>query len=210
LFSKWQPIYAEHGIATFPVRLGEVKKPAIKNYLKIGKAASAALAERFGEANAFGFACERSKITVLAVDTDDERVLASALDRHGQTPIVIRSGSGHYHAWYKRNGERRHVRPWKDLPIDVLGGGYIVAPPSVAAKGTYEFLQGSLDDLTSLPTLRNVSDLIKVPKPAAAIREPERNRSWNEMGDGSGRNDALFHDLGHKAHHVADFEELLI
>ena len=29
------------------------------------------------------------------------------------------------------------------------------------------------------------------------------------MRDGSGRNDALFRDLGHKAHHVAGFEELL-
>jgi Bifunctional DNA primase/polymerase, N-terminal len=211
VFSEWQPKYAEHGIATFPVHLGEVKKPAVKNYLKIGKAASAALTERFGEANAFGFACERSKITVLDVDTDNERVLADALDKHGQTPIVIRSVNGHFHAWYKRNGERRHVRPWKDLPIDVLGGGYVVAPPSVATKGAYEFLQGSLDDLTSLPTLRNVSDLIiKTPKPAAAIPDPDRDRSWNEMTEGSGRNDALFHDLGHKAHHVASFDDLLI
>jgi hypothetical protein len=84
IFAHWQPIYSEHGIATFPVRLGEVKKPAVKNYLKIGKAASAAFAERFGEASAFGFACERSKIAVLDVDTDDERVLADALDRHGR------------------------------------------------------------------------------------------------------------------------------
>jgi hypothetical protein len=211
IFAHWQPIYSEHGIPTFPVRLGEVKKPAVKNYLKIGKAASAAFAERFGEANAFGFACERSKITVLDVDTDDERVLADALDKHGQTPIVIRSGSGHFHAWYKRDGERRHVRPWKGKPIDVLGRGYVVAPPSVATKGTYEFLQGSLDDLTSLPTLRNVDDLIKVPKPPKAILQPNQDAvGWNEMTEGSGRNDALFRDLGHKAHHVAGFDELLI
>jgi hypothetical protein len=208
IFAHWQPIYSEHGIATFPVRLGEVKKPSVKNYLKIGKAASAAFAERFGEANAFGFACERNKITILDVDTDDEHVLADALDKHGQTPIVIRSGSGHFHAWYRRNGERRHVRPWNGLPIDVLGGGYVVAPPSVATKGTYGFLQGSLDDIASLPTLRNVSDLIKVRKPAAT-REPDRDRSWSEMRDGSGRNDALFRDLGHKAHYVASFDELL-
>jgi len=87
IFAHWQPIYSERGIATFPVRLGEVKKPAVKNYLKIGKAASAAFAERFGEFNAFGFACERSKITILDVDTDDERVLADALDRHGHTQL---------------------------------------------------------------------------------------------------------------------------
>jgi hypothetical protein len=207
IFAHWQPIYSDHDIATFPVRLGEVKKPAVKNYLKIGKAASATFAKRFSEADAFGFACERSKITVLDIDTDDERVLADALDKHGQTPIVIRSGSGHFHAWYKRNGERRHVRPWKNLPIDVLGRGYVVAPPSVATKGTYEFLQGSLDDLTSLPTLRNVGDLIKVPKPPKAILQSDAV-GWNEMTEGSGRNDALFHDLGHKARHVADFDEL--
>jgi hypothetical protein len=209
IFAKWQPEYAEHGIATFPVRIGEVKKPAVKNYLKIGKVASAAFAKRFGESAAFGFACKPNRITVLDVDSADESILADALDKHGQTPIIVRSGSGHFHAWFKRNGEGRHIRPWDGLPIDVLGGGYVVAPPSHAAKGTYEFLQGSLDDLTSLPTLRNVNNLIKVPKhPLVGPEVPLTD--WTEMAEGDGRNNTLFRELGHKAHHVAGFEDLLL
>ena len=39
LFAEWQPRYAEHGIATFPVR-GKV--PAIRNYLRLRPPAAAA------------------------------------------------------------------------------------------------------------------------------------------------------------------------
>jgi hypothetical protein len=53
-------------------------------------------------------------------------------------------------------GERRQIRPDPDVPIDILGGGYVVAPPSKVAKGDYEFLQGSLDDRDRLPALQNV------------------------------------------------------
>ena len=34
----------------------------------------------------------------LDVDTTDETVLIDALDRHCHTPVVIRSGSGKFHA----------------------------------------------------------------------------------------------------------------
>jgi hypothetical protein len=72
----------------------------------------------------------RSNVTVLDVDIGDERVLSDALARHGETPLVVRSGSGKYHAYYRHNGERRRIRPWRGLPIDLLGeGGLVVAPP---------------------------------------------------------------------------------
>src|SRR5262249_20697814 len=48
------------------------------------------------------------------------------LTRHGPTPLVVRSGSGNFQAWYKHNGERRRIRPWPEKPIDVLGRGYTV------------------------------------------------------------------------------------
>lgn len=41
------------------------------------------------------------------------------------------------------------------MPIDILGSGVIVAPPSAGAKGAYRIIQGSLDDLANLPLLRN-------------------------------------------------------
>ena len=73
-------------------------------------------------------------------------------------PLVVGSGSGKYHAYYRHNGERRRIRPWRGLPIDLLGeGGLVVAPPSKATEGRqYEIIQGGLDDLDRLPVLRDL------------------------------------------------------
>jgi hypothetical protein len=80
LFSRWQPHYAAHNIATFPVLITEeAKRPA--NYGKVGLPGSAELASKrqFSDTDAFGFMTgPRSKITVLDVDTSDEKILASA------------------------------------------------------------------------------------------------------------------------------------
>src|SRR5215216_5136377 len=188
VFSDWQPRYAEHGIAIFPVVIdGSRKRPAVKGYLKVGSILSRELALRFPDNDAFGFALGRSnRITVLDVDTPDERVLSDALAKHGASPLIVRSGSGNWQAWYRHGGEGRHVRPWGgEPPIDVLGGGYVVAPPSVGTRGRYEIVQGSLDDLQRLPALQAL-DFLKSPSkaptaapeaPAAAIRDGERNNS---------------------------------
>ena len=101
---------------------------------------SAKIASKFGHAPAIGFMCgKRNGITVLDVDCKDERILADALDRHGKTSVIARSGSGNFQAWYKHNSERRRIRPDRRVPIDILGSGVVVAPPSQSAKGSYEF-----------------------------------------------------------------------
>lgn len=150
LFADWQPQYAAHGIATFPVR---DKRPAVRGYLKVGERTSEQLALKFSNDNTFGFACKRSRITVLDIDTPDDKVLTDALDRHGTTPLVIRSGSGNYQAWYRHNGEGRCIRPDPSKPIDILGDGFVVAPPSMGSKGQYQIIAGTLDDLDTLPIL---------------------------------------------------------
>lgn len=152
VFAEWQPRYAEHNVATFPVTSSKV--PAVKGYLKVGLNASEQLAMKFPDNDAFGLACRRNRITVLDVDTPDERVLADGLARHGPTPFIVRSGSGNFQAWYRHGGEKRWVRPDPERPIDVLGDGFVVAPPSVGSKGRYEIIQGSLDDLDRLPRMR--------------------------------------------------------
>ena len=156
VFAASQPVYAAHGIATFP--LNDQKKPAVSNYQKMGLPASSRLADRFRNANGFGFMTDaRSRITVLDVDTTDERVLADAMIRHGSTPVVARTASGKFHAYYRHNGEHRKIRPFNDLPIDLLGNrGYVVAIPSRLGKGAYSFLQGSLDDLDRIPVMRGL------------------------------------------------------
>src|SRR5947207_967081 len=109
----------------------------------------------------------RNGITVLDIDSQDDSVLAEALERHGNTPILVRTASGKAHAWYRYNGEGRCIRPWGDrLPIDVLGdrdgmnNGLVIAPRSRRPDGTeYHFLRGDLADLGKLPTMRGVEDL---------------------------------------------------
>src|SRR6516225_7663043 len=109
-FQHWQSEYAAHGIATFPV--GPDKKPLVSHYDQFGLDGSAKIAQKFPDAVGFGFmAGRRNRVTVLDIDTPDENVLADALSRHGQTPIIVRSGSGNHQAWYSHNGERRMIRP---------------------------------------------------------------------------------------------------
>ena len=176
LYAEWQPIYEAHGVAIFPVRPN--KTPAVKGYLRIGSRVSRQLVPKFTETDAFGLACKSNKITVLDVDTTDERVLADGLQRHGQTPFIVRSGSGNFQAWYRHNGERRHVRPDPALPIDILGDGYVVCPPSLSTKGRYEIIQGTLDELDRLPKMRGYSE----PQPAI---ERQRQADRQQQGIGS-------------------------
>lgn len=205
LFGLHQPDYAARGIPTFPVRMGgRGKSPAIGNFLKIGVRRSGELLQKFADADAFGFATgRRSGITVLDVDSADERVLADALNRHGQTPIVVRSGGHrHFQAYYRWRGERHAIRPHKGQPVDILStGGFVVAPPSQGKAGQYEIIQGKLDDLDLLPAIGGTAP--SMPRTAAPPA------SWCAMGENSGRNAALFRRIGREAHACDDFDQLL-
>src|SRR6516225_989103 len=183
IFSRWQPRYAEHRIATFPV--GEAKKPSIRRWQKVGLKGSTELANKFGDADALGYVTgRRSNVTVLDIDTADEKVAEDAIRRHGQPVIVTRTASGKCHLLYRYNGERRRIRPWPELPIDLLGdNGYALASPSKTAKGSYEIIHGHLDDLDRLtPMVGAPSEAISLPLPP----------KWTGMRAGDGRNRALW------------------
>jgi Bifunctional DNA primase/polymerase, N-terminal/Primase C terminal 1 (PriCT-1) len=152
-----QQEYAEHRIATFPI--GSDKRPSITNYQRVGLPGSANLAARFGNASGLGFMTNaRNRIAVLDVDSTDERIFADALNRYGDTPVKVQTGSGKFHGLYRFNGERRRIRPFGEVPIDILGtGGFVIAPPSVTEKGTYRFIEGGLDDLDRLPIMRGLT-----------------------------------------------------
>lgn len=187
IFAQWQPRYAERGIATFPVEIVDGrKKPLVAQYLKMGVPASNQLALRFGGADMLGFAVgARSRITILDVDTADERVLADALAEHGPTPLIAKSVSGHFHAYYRHKGEGRRIRPNPKRPIDILGGGFTVAPPSQSINGRYQFIEGSLDDIASLPVMRAPA---LSPEPGKAKDAP-RKEQGRDVGT---RNDGLW------------------
>lgn len=170
VFAQWQPRYAEHGIPTFPVR---EKRPVVSGYLKVGVRASSQFAIKFPAVDAFGVACRRNRITVLDVDAPDERLLADAMSELGPTPFVVRSGSGNFQAWYRNSGERRKVRPDPQRPIDILGDGFVVAPPSRTDKGSYSIICGTLDDLARLPPMRRTEGKASAPPLVEAGRRNE-------------------------------------
>ena len=125
-FAAWQPAYADHGIATFPVR---DKRPSVCGWQCVGFNASAELAMKFPDAQAFGFQCgKRSRITLVDIDSPDERVVEDAIEIFGRSPAIWRTGSGNFAMPFRWSGERRRIRPISDLPIDILGAGYAVAP----------------------------------------------------------------------------------
>ena len=98
---------------------------------------------KFPDAQAFGFQCgKRSRITLVDIDSPDERVVEDAIKIFGKSPALWRTGSGNFAMPFRWNGERRRIRPISDMPIDILGAGYAVAPPSLGRKGKYRISRG--------------------------------------------------------------------
>lgn len=210
IFAEWQPRYAEVAVPSFPV-LG--KTPAINGYLKVGLKGSHALATKFTEADAFGIPLARAGITVLDVDTPDERVLADAMSKHGPSPFIVRSGSGNWQAWYRNGGEGRRIRPDPSVPVDILGAGYVVAPPSKAAKGAYQIIQGSLDNLPDLPPIASQGcaksrTYTLHPSPPALPALERGCRPLAGVREGQ-RNDRLWEFLMLQARHCDHFDDLM-
>lgn len=170
IFAEHQPVYARAGIATVPFHLAGGKRPAVRSPDRIGLAASARLAAKFPEAEAFAFAPgPRSGVTIFDIDTGDEAVLRDTLRRRGDAPIIASTPSGGFHVWYAHGGETgRRIRA--EPFIDILAGGLVVAPPSKGAAGAYEFIRGGLDDLDALRCAK------PLPEAKAAIPEGQRNR----------------------------------
>jgi hypothetical protein len=199
-FAEFQPRYAAIGIPTFPFTAsGEHKRPLVRRYNSVGLPASGQLAMKFLDAD--GLACmagARNKITVVDIDAhgaEGERLLADALGTYGPSPFITRTGSGGFHAYYRHNGESRRIRPEPHKPVDLLGGGVVVLPPSRGTSRHYEIIQGTLDDLPALTSIR---------RPA----EPEPAHRASGADDGR-RNNTLFHICMVEAHHCDDHETLL-
>jgi hypothetical protein len=165
-FPRFQPLWAVQNIPTFPVKVTPEgnKKPAVRGYNRVGLKGSADLARKFSSSETFGFmAGRRSAVTVLDIDAREEKVLIAALDRHGTSPLIVRTASGKHHVYYRYSGEPRRIRPWKGLPVDLLGDGVVVAPPStVEGQGSYQIVEGKLDDLKRLPPIQGLDQKVPV------------------------------------------------
>lgn len=199
-FAACQPVYAALGIPVFPV--GPDKRPMVRGWQTAGSKRSDAWALAVSHAEAFGFCPEKAGITVLDIDTSDLAFAEDLYARFGRPVVIARTASGKYHGFYKRNGEGRVIRPeGHGLPYDVLGGGYSIAPGSVTPKGTYEIIEGTLDDLRRLKPMEADAQLRPIERPAA-------NQNGLAIQEG-GRNNALFRHLGPLAREHCDSLEAL-
>jgi hypothetical protein len=160
IFATAQPRYAALGIATFPFdATEEVKRgPLVSHYNRMGLPASKQMALRFPDAPGLAaMAGARNKFTVIDIDERGamgERLLADVQRQFGNSRFVVRTGGGGFHAYYRHNGEGRKIRPDPRRPIDLIGGGPIVLPPTRGFRGNYEIIHGRLDDLSALEPIR--------------------------------------------------------
>jgi len=181
IFAEWQPRYAQRGVATFPVQIiGNDKKPRTKGYLKTGLRGSAQLAAKFADAKSFGFACGRyNRLMVVDMDSTDPAIIREGERLFGTSPLLWRTGGGKFAMPFRYNGERRRrIRPIKSLPIDLLGAGFVVAPPSVGETRAYEIIKGTLADLDRVPVARipdEIAQLMPAGDHIGRIPKGERN-----------------------------------
>lgn len=210
VFADHAPDYLAHGIPVFPTGGDDGKRALVKNYQRMGVPASRKLLEgaRFDAAN-LAFMCgQRNRITVLDVDTPVRAAFDVVLKECGDTAIKIQTGSGKYQAWYRWNGERRKIRPIEGEVIDVLGGGMVIAPPSVRPDlggKAYRFLAGSLDDVDRLPAIRDGAlppEIYGTARPSKPATPP-----LGLVLEG-GRTIALYDELRKIALHCETIEEL--
>lgn len=201
-FGDFASDFIERNIPVIPCGGDDGKRPLVSHWQKMGITAARkhAASGRFDDANLAFITGKRTGLTVLDIDTPDPKALNTAIARFGETPIIIQTGSGKYHAWYKHNGEGRMTKPLKSEPgfeyIDILGAGICIAPPSVRpdyAGAAYRWIQGDLDDIDRLPCLENV---------------PEAGISRAETVSEGRRTDDLFRELRALAHDCDTIEEL--
>ncbi len=177
-FADAAPAWAAAGIVPLPVS-PTGKGWMVKHPETFRRPAAMALAAkpRFASAN-LGFMCgSHNRLTVVDIDSPADSELQHALAAYGDSPIIVSTPSGGRHVYYAHNDEPRKVRPDEQHPIDMLGGGLCVAPPSARPSGaSYAWLRGGLADIANgnLPKIRSGA----VPKTRLAgprVQEGERN-----------------------------------
>ena len=177
VFAQHAPDYVAAGLPVFPVDTRR-KKPAVSNWQRSGVPATREWIDRHGDADGLGL-CMGARTRLVEVDVDlvGDAALAAARERFGDTPVTIRTASGKGKLWYRHNGEGRRIRTPGGLPIDILGAGFTVAPPSYRPDlgRSYGFATGSLDDLDRLPTIRAGALDTGSNRAAETVREGERN-----------------------------------
>jgi hypothetical protein len=124
----------------------------------------------------------RNKLTIIDIDERGpagERLLADVQRQYGDSKFVARTGSGGFHCYFRHNGEGRKIRPDPRKPIDLIGGGPIVLPPSRGFRGNYEIIHGRVEDLAALEPIRtNTSSASYAAIHLHSVRAGERDKKF--------------------------------
>jgi Bifunctional DNA primase/polymerase, N-terminal len=203
VFATAQPKYAALGIATFPFDATEQVKrgPLVSHYSRMGLPASRQMALRFPDAP--GLAGARNRFTIVDIDEKGaagERLLADVQRQFGNSKVITRTGSGGFHCYYLHNGEGRKIRPDPRKPIDLIGAGPIVLPPSRGFRGNYEIIHGPVDDLAKLEPIRT--------QPLSSASLAATDIDLRSARDG-GRDKKFWPHVARQAHLVRSLNELI-
>lgn len=196
-FAEAFPAFAARGVALVPTLPDTPSKPMVLRPDRFGLRACSRLRDNPKYANANGaiWTGPKARLTVVDVDSPDPRIQADAIHQHGETPVKVKTPSGGLHLYYRHACETRRIRPHGPaLPLDILGSGLAVAPPSVRpatadkAGGVYRFLEGSAAELDRLPIVTPGS----IPDPHSNKALLSSTLGLASMRVGDGRNVALF------------------
>lgn len=181
VYSLHAPTYADAGLPVFPVDTRN-KRPAVRGWQKATARRARGWATKPDLANADGIGIVMgapSGLVEVDVDAVGDAWVSAAIERFGPTPIIIKTASGKAKLWYRHNGEGRHIRPLDGLPIDVLGGGFTIAPPSWRDDigQRYSFVSGDLSSLQGLPPIRSGALQVGFSRAAESVRVGQRNDS---------------------------------
>jgi hypothetical protein len=126
--------------------------------------------DTYGEANIGTTTGGVVGLLLVDVDSMDESLWTSCVERFGDTPAKVRTASGKLHLWYRSPGSVRNAQRLDGLPIDIRGdGGFAVLPPSVrTGLGAYSWIEGGLHVLGQLPEPK-AGSLPNPRRPAASL-----------------------------------------
>jgi len=161
-FQEIAPELGARGVPVLPTRRDIPSKPMVANGERLTVQAVSKLLQkpRFANANAAVTCGPRSRLSIVDVDSPDPVQLDAAIHTFGDTRLIAQTPSGGWHLYYRNAGETRRIKPFgSDVPIDVLGDGLAVLPPSRRPAssdkcgGDYRLIQGDWSDLGRLPVM---------------------------------------------------------
>jgi DNA-binding XRE family transcriptional regulator len=209
-FARAAEILWRAGLVPIPVGGEDGKKPLVTSFTKWkrrpGLSAIKKWIIKYPGTNVGVVTGPLSGVCVVDIDSAVPLVQQQMVERFGNTPLKTQTPRGGCHLWYRHNGEASaDFSPHISVQVK-SAGGFVVVPPSLRPSGphagcSYEFVEGTLEDLARLPPLRPGS----IDRATVTATNPARLRAVKE----GWRNNSLFRHLKDHAPYCDDREALL-